>query len=110
MLCRRIRAHYEQLSEFERGRIIGLKEAVYANWRIARHIDRNDAAIRSCWQELFSDESCFQLRSDDRRRRVLRRPGHRADPAFTSARHTDPQPGVMFGVSYFIQPDLFGHH
>ncbi|GFX31790.1 hypothetical protein TNCV_171231 [Trichonephila clavipes] len=27
MLRRRIRAHYEQLSEFERGRIIGLKEA-----------------------------------------------------------------------------------
>ncbi|GFT55288.1 transposable element Tcb1 transposase [Trichonephila clavipes] len=25
---RRIRAHYEQLSEFERGRIIGLKEVV----------------------------------------------------------------------------------
>ncbi|GFS93134.1 HTH_Tnp_Tc3_2 domain-containing protein [Trichonephila clavipes] len=38
-----IRAHYEQLSEFERGRIIELKE----NRRIARHMDRSDAAIKN---------------------------------------------------------------
>ncbi|GFY09196.1 hypothetical protein TNCV_4663861 [Trichonephila clavipes] len=43
MTCRRIRAHYEQLSEFVRGRIIGLKEAGWANWRIAHHMGRRDA-------------------------------------------------------------------
>ena len=48
---RRIRAHYEQLSEFKRGRVIGLKDAGWANWRIARHMGRSDAAIRRCWQE-----------------------------------------------------------
>ncbi|GFW21573.1 HTH_Tnp_Tc3_2 domain-containing protein [Trichonephila clavipes] len=48
---RRIRAHYEQLSEFERGRIIGLKEEGWANRRIARHMGQSDAAIRRCWQE-----------------------------------------------------------
>ncbi|GFX88126.1 HTH_Tnp_Tc3_2 domain-containing protein [Trichonephila clavipes] len=48
---RRIRAHYEQLSGFERGRIIGLKEAGCTNWRIALHMDRSDAAIKRCWQE-----------------------------------------------------------
>ncbi|GFU23743.1 hypothetical protein TNCV_2341311 [Trichonephila clavipes] len=37
---RRIRAHYEQLSEFERGRIIRLKEAGWTNRRIAHHMDR----------------------------------------------------------------------
>ncbi|GFW66670.1 hypothetical protein TNCV_1371031 [Trichonephila clavipes] len=41
----RIQAHYEQLSEFERGRIIGLKDAGWANRRTARHMGRNDAAI-----------------------------------------------------------------
>ncbi|GFU57725.1 HTH_Tnp_Tc3_2 domain-containing protein [Trichonephila clavipes] len=35
----------------ERGRIIGLKEADWANRRIARPMGRNDAAIRRCWQE-----------------------------------------------------------
>ena len=39
---RRIRAHYEQLSEFAKGRIIGLKEAGWANRRIARHLGRSD--------------------------------------------------------------------
>ncbi|GFU70330.1 HTH_Tnp_Tc3_2 domain-containing protein [Trichonephila clavipes] len=47
----RIRAHYEQLSEFERGRIIGLKEAGWATHRINRHIGRSNAVIRRCWQE-----------------------------------------------------------
>ncbi|GFT66649.1 hypothetical protein TNCV_4803421 [Trichonephila clavipes] len=37
---RRIRAHYEQLSEFEGGRIIGMKNAGSANQRIARQISR----------------------------------------------------------------------
>ncbi|GFT25738.1 HTH_Tnp_Tc3_2 domain-containing protein [Trichonephila clavipes] len=48
---RRIRAHYEQLPEFERGRIIGLKVGCWANWRIARHMGRSVAVIRRCWQE-----------------------------------------------------------
>ncbi|GFU78916.1 putative transposable element [Trichonephila clavipes] len=38
----RIRTHYEQLSEFERGHIIGLKKAGWANRRIARHMGRSD--------------------------------------------------------------------
>ncbi|GFW65146.1 HTH_Tnp_Tc3_2 domain-containing protein [Trichonephila clavipes] len=37
--------------EFERGRIIGLKEAVCANRKIARRIGRLDVAIRRGWQE-----------------------------------------------------------
>ncbi|GFV93880.1 hypothetical protein TNCV_1811351 [Trichonephila clavipes] len=45
-----IRAHSEQLSEFERG-IIGLKEGGWANQRIARHMGRSDAAIRRRTQE-----------------------------------------------------------
>lgn len=191
-----IRAHYEQLSEFDRGRIIGLKEAGWTNRRIARHLSRSDATIRRCWQGwvengrvqrqdgsgrprattnredraivrsavtapssslstirrstqtpvstmtihrrlrernlrsrrplrhlpltpahcrarlqwcmarsgwndadwgriVFSDESRFQLCPDDHRRRVWRRTGQRGDPAFTIARHTGPQQGIM---------------
>ncbi|GFV38410.1 transposable element Tc1 transposase [Trichonephila clavipes] len=43
----------------------------------------------------FRDESRFQLRPDDHRRRVWRRPGQRANPALTIARRTGPYPGVM---------------
>ncbi|GFX74782.1 HTH_Tnp_Tc3_2 domain-containing protein [Trichonephila clavipes] len=56
---RRIRAHYEQLTEFERGRIIELKEAGWANRRIARHIRRSDLGIKRCWQE-WVDSGRFQ--------------------------------------------------
>ncbi|GFS77989.1 uncharacterized protein TNCV_2028511 [Trichonephila clavipes] len=48
---RGVRAHYEQLSEFERDRIIGLREGGWANRRIARHNGRSHAAIERCWQE-----------------------------------------------------------
>ncbi|GFV49326.1 uncharacterized protein TNCV_3630121 [Trichonephila clavipes] len=113
-----IRLHYEQLSEFERGRIIGLKEAGWANRRIARHMGGSDAG-KNEWtitdfsvmmvavelglrrnhtdygRIVFSGESRFQLCPGDHRRRVWRRPGQRADPAFTIARHTGSQPGVM---------------
>ncbi|GFT33290.1 transposable element Tc1 transposase [Trichonephila clavipes] len=56
---------------------------------------------RSYWNQadwrriVFSDESRFQLCPDDHRRRVWRCSGQCTDPAFTIARHTDPQPRVM---------------
>ncbi|GFX88487.1 hypothetical protein TNCV_2279551 [Trichonephila clavipes] len=56
----RIRAHYEQLSELERGRTIELKEV---GWK---HAD---------WGRIvFSEESRFQMHPDHHRRRVRRRP------------------------------------
>ncbi|UYV82173.1 hypothetical protein LAZ67_21001252 [Cordylochernes scorpioides] len=51
MLRRKIRAHYEHMSQFETGRAIGLKEAGGSNRLIARHLCRSDAAIRRCWQK-----------------------------------------------------------
>ncbi|GFW20587.1 HTH_Tnp_Tc3_2 domain-containing protein [Trichonephila clavipes] len=59
MPLRRIRAHYEELSEFERDRVFGLKETGWANRRIARHMGRSDVAIRRCWQE-WVDNGRFQ--------------------------------------------------
>ncbi|GFV97384.1 transposable element Tc1 transposase [Trichonephila clavipes] len=49
-----------------------------------------------------SDESRFQLCSDDHRRRVWRRPEQRADPGFTIARHRGPEPGVMVWSSIYF--------
>ncbi|GFX74179.1 transposable element Tc1 transposase [Trichonephila clavipes] len=110
MFHRRIQTHYVQLSEFQRGRIIGLNDARPTNWRIARHMGRIDSAIRRCWQkwfnngrfqryDVFSYESHFRLCPDDHRRRVWRRPGQRADPAFTIACPTGSQPGDIIWVA-----------
>ncbi|UYV61196.1 hypothetical protein LAZ67_1003785 [Cordylochernes scorpioides] len=54
---RKIRAHYEHMSEFETGRAIGLKEAGWSNRLIARHLCRSDAAIRRCWQKWVNNGS-----------------------------------------------------
>ncbi|GFV86664.1 HTH_Tnp_Tc3_2 domain-containing protein [Trichonephila clavipes] len=64
-----IRAHNEQLSDFERGRIIELKEVGCANRRIARHMGRSDAAIRRCWQE-WVENGRFQRRDGNGRPRA----------------------------------------
>ncbi|GFV42970.1 hypothetical protein TNCV_2661651 [Trichonephila clavipes] len=50
---------------------------------------------RAVVQRVFSDKSHFQLCPDDNRGRVWRSPGQRADPAFTIARHPNPQPKVI---------------
>ncbi|GFY22912.1 transposable element Tc1 transposase [Trichonephila clavipes] len=67
-------------------------------WCFARsgrnHADRE--------RRVFSDESSFQLCPGDHRRRVWRRPGQFADPAFAIACHTCPQSRVMvYGATYF---------
>ncbi|GFW67434.1 uncharacterized protein TNCV_3391051 [Trichonephila clavipes] len=56
---RSIRAHYEQLSKFERGSIIELKEGGCANRRITGHMGRSDVAIRRYWQK-WVDNGRFQ--------------------------------------------------
>ncbi|GFV36384.1 putative RNA-directed DNA polymerase from transposon X-element [Trichonephila clavipes] len=82
MPLRRNRRHYEQLTDFDRGRIIGLREAGWSNRRIGRHLGR---AIWQCrldfcrpratwsvtdWRRvIFSDESRFSLSDDDHRTR-----------------------------------------
>ncbi|GFV83350.1 HTH_Tnp_Tc3_2 domain-containing protein [Trichonephila clavipes] len=69
MVRRGIRAHYEQFSEFEKGCIIVLKRAVWANRRITRHTGRSDAAIRRCRRERVNN-SRFQCHDGNRRPRA----------------------------------------
>ncbi|GFV03693.1 uncharacterized protein TNCV_1876411 [Trichonephila clavipes] len=112
---RRIRAHYEQLLEFERGRIIGMKNAGSANQRIARQIGRRMrpledtskngqtmadfsvmmVAVDLGTRQIGNDASHSQLYPENHRRRVWRHLGQRAYSAFTIARDTGPQQGVI---------------
>ncbi|GFV16701.1 HTH_Tnp_Tc3_2 domain-containing protein [Trichonephila clavipes] len=101
MPLRRNRRQYEQPTDFDRGRIIGLREAGWSNRRIGRPLGRSDKAVstgfcrpRATWsvtdwrRVIFSDESRFSLSADDHRTRVWRRTGQRSDPAFIVERHT----------------------
>ncbi|GFX15204.1 HTH_Tnp_Tc3_2 domain-containing protein [Trichonephila clavipes] len=57
-LATRIRAHYKQLSEFDRDRIITLKKDGCVNRRIASHMGRRDASIIRFWQEWVESGRC----------------------------------------------------
>ncbi|UYV77764.1 hypothetical protein LAZ67_15002190 [Cordylochernes scorpioides] len=70
---RKIRAHYEHISEFETGRAIGLKEAGWSNRLIARHLCRSDAAIRRCWQKWVNNGSMQRQDGSGRPRAITER-------------------------------------
>ncbi|GFW37673.1 hypothetical protein TNCV_415591 [Trichonephila clavipes] len=43
------RRHFSQLSEFERGLIIGMKTAGWLMRRVAGQVDCSVCAVRNCW-------------------------------------------------------------
>ncbi|GFS98367.1 transposable element Tcb1 transposase [Trichonephila clavipes] len=43
--------YFSQLSEFERGLIIGMKTAGWPTLRVAGQVDRSECAVRNCWQQ-----------------------------------------------------------
>ncbi|GFW70781.1 transposable element Tcb1 transposase [Trichonephila clavipes] len=48
---KRARRHFSQLSEFERGLIIGMKTAGWSTHRVAGQVDRSECAVRNCWEQ-----------------------------------------------------------
>ncbi|GFV69969.1 HTH_Tnp_Tc3_2 domain-containing protein [Trichonephila clavipes] len=48
---KRARRHFSQLSEFERGLIIGMKTAGWSTRRVAAQVDRSECAVRNCWEQ-----------------------------------------------------------
>ncbi|GFU04590.1 HTH_Tnp_Tc3_2 domain-containing protein [Trichonephila clavipes] len=53
------RRQYEQLTDFDRGRIIGLREAGWSNRRIGRHLGRSDMVVARCWQQWITEGRVF---------------------------------------------------
>ncbi|GFY30901.1 uncharacterized protein TNCV_3120611 [Trichonephila clavipes] len=47
----RARRHFLQLSEFERGLIIGMKTAGLSTYRVAGQVDHSEWAVRNCWEQ-----------------------------------------------------------
>ncbi|GFX28165.1 transposable element Tcb2 transposase [Trichonephila clavipes] len=129
MPLRRSPRQYEQLSQFEKGRIIGMMEAGASVTRVASQLGRYHCVVRRCWDQwireiardnwtaaewnqiVFRDESRFNLSSDDNRVRVWRPRGECLNPAFASQRHTAPTAGVkiMFDPSSFANPTPLAH-
>ncbi|GFU11111.1 DDE_3 domain-containing protein [Trichonephila clavipes] len=77
---RRNRRQYEQLTDFDRGRIIGLREAVWSNRRIGRHLGRSDMVVARCWQQWITEGRVYRRggsgrprNTNDREDRAIRR-------------------------------------
>ncbi|GFV90856.1 transposable element Tc1 transposase [Trichonephila clavipes] len=45
------RRNFSQLSEFERGLIIGMKTAGCPTRRVAGQVDRSECVVRNCWEQ-----------------------------------------------------------
>ncbi|GFV47637.1 HTH_38 domain-containing protein [Trichonephila clavipes] len=60
MPLRRNRRQYEQLTDFDRGRIIGLREAGWSNRRIGRHLGRSDMVVARCWQQWITEGRVYR--------------------------------------------------
>ncbi|GFW39374.1 transposable element Tcb1 transposase [Trichonephila clavipes] len=48
---KRAKRHFSQLSEFERGIIIGMKTAGWSTCRVAGQVNRSECAVRNCWEQ-----------------------------------------------------------
>ncbi|GFV01315.1 uncharacterized protein TNCV_3375491 [Trichonephila clavipes] len=48
---KRARRYFSQLSEFERGLIIGMKTAGWSTRRVAGQVDRSECAVRNCFEQ-----------------------------------------------------------
>ncbi|GFY27880.1 uncharacterized protein TNCV_243451 [Trichonephila clavipes] len=48
---KRARRHFSQLSEFERGLIIGMKTAGWSTRRFPGQGDRSECTVRNCWEQ-----------------------------------------------------------
>ncbi|GFV78171.1 transposable element Tcb2 transposase [Trichonephila clavipes] len=57
MPLRRFRRQYEQLSQFERGRIIGMMEAGWSAKRVARQLGRSNCVVRRSWDQWIREMS-----------------------------------------------------
>ncbi|GFX75170.1 HTH_Tnp_Tc3_2 domain-containing protein [Trichonephila clavipes] len=57
MPLRRFRRQSEQLSQFERGRIIGLIKAGWSTRRVARQLSRSYCVLRRCWDQWIREMS-----------------------------------------------------
>ncbi|GFW63865.1 transposable element Tcb2 transposase [Trichonephila clavipes] len=76
MLLRRFRRQYEQLSQFERGRIIGMMEAGWSARRVARQFGRSVCVMRRCWDQWIREMSFTRRPGSGRSRQTSRREDH----------------------------------
>ncbi|GFW24371.1 transposable element Tcb1 transposase [Trichonephila clavipes] len=74
---KRARRHFSQLSEFERGLIIGMKTAGWSTHRVADQVDRSECAVRNCWEQWTREGTHARKTGSGATRKTTRREDRR---------------------------------
>ncbi|GFT95937.1 uncharacterized protein TNCV_312611 [Trichonephila clavipes] len=81
---KRARRHFSQLSEFERGLIIGMKTAGWSTRRITGQVDSSECAVGNCWEQWTRAENRVWSDQEDHEER-----GSKDRAASTCGPHSD---------------------
>ncbi|GFX19838.1 transposable element Tc1 transposase [Trichonephila clavipes] len=74
---KRARRHFSQLSEFERGLIIGRKTAGLSTCHVAGQGDRLECAVRNCWEQWTREGTHARKTGSGATRKTTRREDRR---------------------------------
>ncbi|GFV34464.1 cytochrome P450 4C1 [Trichonephila clavipes] len=77
MPYKRARRHFSQLSEFERGLIIGMKTAGWSTRRVAGQVDRSECAVKNCWEQWTREDTHVRKTGSGTTRKTTRRENRR---------------------------------
>ncbi|GBM75265.1 hypothetical protein AVEN_214586-1 [Araneus ventricosus] len=77
MPLRRRRSHYQQLTEFERGRVVGLREGGFSFRDIAERLGRNVSTVHDCWQQWSKEGTASRTPGSGRPRGTTEREDRR---------------------------------
>ncbi|GFT09722.1 transposable element Tc1 transposase [Trichonephila clavipes] len=106
---KRARRHFSQLSEFERGLIIGMKTAGWSTRRVADQEDRSEYAVRNCWEQWRREGTHARKTGSGATRKITRREDRRivrqalVDPTVTRS-------SIPADVSVTIVPQTISRH
>ncbi|GFU61506.1 transposable element Tcb2 transposase [Trichonephila clavipes] len=106
---KRARRHLSQLSEFERGLIIGMKTAGWSTHRVAGQVDRSEFAVRNCWEQWAREGTHARKTRSGATRKTTRREGRRIvrqaleDPTVTRST-------IRADVGVAIVPQIISRH
>ncbi|GFW05321.1 transposable element Tcb1 transposase [Trichonephila clavipes] len=106
---KRARRHFSQLSEFERGLIIGMKTAGWSTCRVAGQVDRSECAVRNCWEQ-WTREGTHARKTGSR---VTRKTTRREDRRIVRQALVDPtvtRSTIRADVGVAIVPQTISRH
>ncbi|GFX86006.1 transposable element Tcb1 transposase [Trichonephila clavipes] len=103
------RRHFLELSEFERGLIIGMKTVGSSTRRVAGQVDRSECAVRNCWEQWTREGTHARKTGSGATRKTTRREDRRivrqalVDPTVTRST-------IRADVGVAIVPQTISRH